>query len=304
VHNPQYSTNLTKGEKPLNDHSEIFGWALTECLYALPATHSPNTLLGHIPAITLITRLCTPNVIVDLGVANSSVLEALSSAVRHFKMDTSCYGILDGKKPEANSNINHIMSSIANNYSQSTVTIGDLEQTHQLFDNGSVDMITISHLHDREKISSIIDNWLPKLSSDGIILITTVNHPNPNDPVRLFWKNIKSIYPSFEMSHQFGLGILFVGSEQKPLIRELMENFSNSTYFTALFKSMCEYNGGIMQERLTRGFNSENSHVQPTRSHYIAERADLLFKHSRAWKILAPLLRRVNGFRRLEEATR
>ncbi|ASV84511.1 hypothetical protein CES85_5306 [Ochrobactrum quorumnocens] len=286
------------------NHSEIFGWALTECLFALPATHTPNTLLGHIPPISLLTRLSTPNVIVDLGVANSSVLEAVSSAVRHFKLDTSCYGIFDGKNTEANSQIEHILRSVANNYPQSTVTVGEMEKSHELFDDGSVDLLTISHLHDREQISTVMDRWMPKMSTDGIVIITTVNHPNPIDPVRLYWHNVKNNYPSFEMSHQFGLGILFAGPEQKPLIRELMDNLSNNAYFSTLFKSMCEYNGGIMLDRLTRGSNSATSSLQPTRSHYIAERADLLFKHSRAWKLLAPFLRRISGFRRLEEATR
>lgn|GEM_PF-6776905 len=286
------------------NHSEIFGWALTECLYALPASYTPNTLLGHIPAITLITRLSTPNVVVDLGVANSSALEAVSSAVRHFKMDTSCYGVFDGKNAEDNSSVEHAVKSISRNYPQSTVTIGELGVTHNLFDDESIDVLIISHLRDREEISSVFSKWLPKLSVDGIVIITTINHPNPDDPVRLYWQAVKNSYPSFEMLHQFGLGILFLGSEQKPLIRELMGNLANNEYFAALFKSMCEYNGGVMQERLKRSPDSVANHSQPTRDHYIAERADLFFQQSRAWKLLAPFLRRIGGLRRLEEATR
>lgn len=286
------------------NHSDIFGWTLTECLYALPATYTPNTLLGHIPPITLITRLSSPNVIVDLGVANSSTLEAVSSTVSRFKLDTSCYGVFDGKNAKYNSNIIDTMKVIENNYPQSTVTIGGLEVSHKLFDDGSIDILIISHLSDRTSVSSIVDVWSQKMSTHGIIIMTTVNHPNPDDPVRVYWQDVKNNYPSFEMSHQFGLGILFVGSDQKPLIRELMHNLSNNEYFSTLFKSMCEYNGGIIQERLTRNSDSAERSAEPTRSHYIAERADLLFKNSRAWKLLAPLLRRVRGFRKLEEATR
>lgn len=291
-------------QRSLVNHSEVFGWALTECLCALPTSHTPNTLLGHIPPITLITRLSTPNVVVDLGVANSSVLETVSSAVRHFKMDTSCYGIFDSRNSKANSEISHVLGAISRHYPQSTVAIGDIKSTHGLFDDGSINILTVSHLDDREQISSIIEKWLPKLSADGIVIITTVNHPNPNDPVRLYWQGVKNNYPSFELHHQFGLGILFVGSQQKPLIRELMENLSSSPYFSALFKSMCEYNGTIIQERLACNTVPAVLHFQPTRSQFITERADLLFKHSRAWKLLAPLLRRVGGFRRLEEAVR
>ncbi|MDR6432042.1 hypothetical protein [Brucella pseudogrignonensis] len=286
----------------MTDHTDQFGWALTECLYAIPATHTPNTLLGHIPVITLLTRLANPNVTVDLGVARSSVFEAVSSAIRRFNLDTSCYGIFEGSDSDANSSIDAVLRSVSNNYPQSTVIVGDTGKSAALFDEGSIDILTISHLADRSTIEDVITEWLPKLSDSGIVLIATINHPSPHDPFRIFWQNVKNRYSSFDFSHQFGLGVLFVGQEQKPLVRELVENLNNNPYFSSLFSSMCEYNGVVMQERLTPQVAAQ---IQiPGRAGYIAERADLLFKHSRAWKLLAPMLRRISGFRRLEEATR
>lgn len=289
-------------ENPLSDHTDKFGWALTECLYALPTSHTPNTLLGHIPVITLLTRLASPNVVVDLGVAHSSAFEAVSSAVRRFHLDTSCYGIFEGSDSDANSSIGTVLRSVSNNYPQSTVIIGDAGKNAALFDEGSVDILTISHLSDRSSIERVVTDWLPKLSGSGIVVIATISHPSPHDPFRIFWQNIKTQYSSFDFSHQFGLGILFVGQEQKALVRELIENLNNNPYFSSLFSSMCEYNGVVMQERLSPQATT------PTQTHGravdIAERADLLFKHSRAWKLLAPVLRKISGFRRLEEATR
>lgn len=288
-------------EKLLSDHTDKFGWALTECLYAIPATHTPNTLLGHIPAITLFTRLANPNVVVDLGVARSSVFEAVSSAVCRFNLDTSCYGVFEGSEKDANTSIETVLRSVSNNYPQSTVIVGDTGKSAALFDEGSIDILTISHLSDRSKIENIISEWIPKLSDSGIVLIATINHPSPNDPFRIYWQTVKSRYSSFDFSHQFGLGVLFVGQEEKALVRELIENLTNNPYFSSLFSSMCEYNGTVMQERLSP---QATAPAQTPRDSCIAERADLLFKHSRAWKLLAPVLRRISGFRRLEEATR
>lgn len=285
-------------------NSELFGWALTECLYTLPLSHTPNTLLGHVPIITLLTRLAAPNIVVDLGVANSSTLEAVSSAVKHFKLDTSCYGVFDGREDDDNSEIRHTLKSLSNNYPQSSVIIGDPQKTADLFEENSIDILTISHIPDREKIKSIISEWTPKLSESGIIILATINHPNPNDPVNLYWKDLNKEFPSFELLHQFGLGILFVGTKQTKLIQDLINNLHNNQYFTALFSSMCEYNGVVMQERLNPQAASSVQQLNHGRSKVIVERADQLFKHSRTWKLLAPFLRRTTGFRRLEEATR
>lgn len=288
----------------MSSNSELFGWALTECLYTLPTSHTPKTLLGHIPVITLLTRLANPNIVVDLGVSKSSVLEAASSAVKHFKLDTSCYGVFDGKEDSSNSEIEHVLKSISNNYPQSTVIIGNPKKTVDLFVENSIDILTISHLTDRKNINKVISEWTPKVSSSGIIIITTINHPNHNDPFKICWQNLKKEFPSFELLHQFGLGIVFVGKEQKPLIKDLINNLQDNPYFASLFSSMCEYNGVVMQERLTPPQAQAFTNQPPTRSDIIAEHADALFKNSRAWKILSPLLRRTTGFRRLEEAAR
>lgn len=288
----------------MSANSELFGWALTECLYTPPLSHTPNTLLGHVPIITLLTRLAAPNIVVDLGVANSSTLESVSSAVKHFKLDTSCYGVFDGREDDDNSEIRHTLKSVSNNYPQSSVIIGDPQTTADLFEENSIDILTISHIPDREKIKSIISEWTPKLSESGIIILATINHPNPNDPINLYWKDLKKEFPSFELLHQFGLGILFVGTKQTKLIQDLIDNLNNNQYFTALFSSMCEYNGVVMQERLNPQAVSSVQQLNHGRSEVIVERADQLFKHSRTWKLLAPFLRRTTGFRRLEEATR
>lgn len=287
----------------MSANSELFGWVLTECLYSLPLTHTHNTLLGHVPIITLLTRLAAPNVVVDLGVANSSTLEAVSSAVKHFKLDTSCYGVFDGREDDDNSEIRHTLKSVSNNYPQSSVIIGDPQKTADLFEDNSIDILTISHMQERAKIKSIISEWTPKLSQSGIIILATVNHPNPNDPVNLFWNDSKKDFPSFELLHQFGLGILFVGAKQPKLIQDLIKNLHNNQYFTALFSSMCEYNGVVMQERLNPQAASPVLQHNHGRSELIVERTDQLF-NSRTWKYLAPFLRRATRFRRLEEATR
>ncbi|WP_273773261.1 hypothetical protein [Brucella intermedia] len=302
------------------DRAELFGWALAECLFSLPPTRTASPLMAYAPIATLVTRLTSPNVIVDLGVANSSLLESLSSAVRQFNLDTSCYGVFDGSNADRNSNFSSVMTNIERNFPQSTVLYGESERTVEFFADGSIDVLTISFLSNRSDITSTFEKWRPKLSDRAIVLVSTIYHPTPADPVRLFWKNISGIFPSFELSHQFGMGILFIGNNHGSLVTELKQNLSSNPYFASFFRSVCEYIGGGVNSRMQPLTGQSDAPSPPPVTEDalssdpvaenllspdpVAEKAHLLIHRSRAWKILRPVLRRFRGFRDLEEAVK
>ena len=92
------------------------------------------------------------------------------------------------------------------------------EQALDSFADGSIDLLHIDGFHTYEAVKNDYETWLPKVSKGGIILFHDVKVVNEeqNFGVKRFWEELKKEKLHFEMNNQFGLGVLYNGSELPP----------------------------------------------------------------------------------------
>jgi O-antigen biosynthesis protein len=79
------------------------------------------------------------------------------------------------------------------------------------FENGSVDLLNIDGLHTYEAVRHDYESWLPKLSTNAIVLFHDTNVREGSFAVHRFWREISENLPHFEFLHGHGLGVLARG---------------------------------------------------------------------------------------------
>ncbi len=79
--------------------------------------------------------------------------------------------------------------------------------------DGSIDLLHIDGCHSYEQIKAKFQNWQPKLSARGVVLLHNINARDDNSGVWRFWSELRPQFPSFAFVHGRGLGVLAAGSD-------------------------------------------------------------------------------------------
>jgi predicted O-methyltransferase YrrM len=92
------------------------------------------------------------------------------------------------------------------------------------FEDGSIDLIHIDGLHTYDAVKEDFDTWLPKLAKDGVMLfhdITGEAAKKKYGSVK-HWKEVSAKYPSLQLNHNWGLGILFPNGDK--MLKQLLDS--------------------------------------------------------------------------------
>ena len=189
----------------------------------------------HIPFAMFLVDLLKPKVIVELGTHYGDSYCTFCQAVQELRLETRCYAVDTWKGdsqtgfygPEVLADLRAHHDPLYGSYSRLIQSTFDEARPH--FKPGTIDLLHIDGYHTYDQVQHDFDNWVPFLSPQGMILLHDINVMEHDFGIRRFWDEIKARYPHFEFVHGHGLGVLSVGRNQPPAIREFLEASEKDT---------------------------------------------------------------------------
>ncbi|MEA2874627.1 MAG: hypothetical protein QOH67_4929 [Hyphomicrobiales bacterium] len=210
----------------------------------------PSSQLEYTPLALWMVDALKPNTIVAVGVDDGNVYFAFLQAVQALGLRTDCTGIrLEGlphrhRDEEVFGSAKAYHDALYSRFSAlaRSSLAGALAQV-----SGNIDLLYIHLAADGDAVARDLEEWLPKMSSRGVVLLHPTEARPPHENVRQFWKILASRYPSFEFAHAQGLGLAYVGTDSPPeQIRPLLRAREDGAierirgYFSRLGASVSE----------------------------------------------------------------
>ncbi|SFB47447.1 Methyltransferase domain-containing protein [Cohnella sp. OV330] len=189
-------------------------------------------------------RYIVPQVSVELGTHYGCSLFAFAQSMKNHELDVSLFAVDTWRGDDqagfyGEEVIGSVTDIINKRFSKLNITLlrKTFDEALSDFADESIDLLHIDGLHTYEAVSHDFETWLPKVSSNGIVLFHDVYSPLEYGSNR-FWQEIKEQYPHFEFRHSWGLGVLFPkGNDRYKLLENV--NFKDKALiyeYKALYK--------------------------------------------------------------------
>ncbi|WP_206478039.1 hypothetical protein [Halomonas sp. KRD171] len=188
-----------------------------------PDYREASPWLEHLPFLFWLVEALRPQQAVGLGVESVAHFAVCQSASR-LRLGTRCFMVgVHEEDAASKQDAEAIRAYAADHFS----TISQwLEATPiraiDQFDEGSIDLLLLHVEADDNSVDYLLDRWLSKLSTQGVVVVPGVARREPGCLVFRAFETLKARYPHFVFHHAGGLGIIAVGNNLPPLLKNLL----------------------------------------------------------------------------------
>ncbi|MDQ7733387.1 hypothetical protein QT231_11815 [Halomonas sp. SpR1] len=229
-----------------------------------PDYREASPWLEHLPFLFWLVEALRPQQAVGLGV-DSVAHFAVCQAASRLRLGTRCFMVGGHEAAEGKQDAEAIRAYAADQFA----TISQwLEATPtraiDQFNDGSVDLLLLHVEADDNNVDYLLDRWLSKLSSQGVVVVPGVSRREPGCLVFRAFETLKGRYPHFVFHHAGGLGIIAVGNELPALVNNLLGALESSAS-TQVVQDVFARLGRSCQDKLTARHQQQLAHTLEAR---------------------------------------
>ena len=213
--------------------------------FSRPERIAASAWIGHIPFAMYLADLLRPRVIVELGTFTGVSYCAFCQAVQEIPFDARCYAIDTWRGDEQTGFYDdNVLLDLRRHHDHrysrfSSLIQSTFDEGLGRFADGSIDLLHIDGAHGYEDVKHDFESWLPKMSTEGVMLMHDICERAADFGVWKLWAEIKTRYPTFEFLHEHGLGVLATGTKIKSALAELFAlTEAETTNVRACFESL------------------------------------------------------------------
>lgn len=206
------------------------GKLISPCSFWLPERTSVGSgWAQHAPFAFWLIEAYRPKVLVELGTYKGYSFAAFCQAVKRLNTGTQCHAVDTWQGDEhaghyGNDVYDDISSYIRARYPDFTHMIrSTFDEALSHFQDGTIDLLHVDGRHFFEDVSHDFYSWVPKLAPNAVVLFHDTNVHERGFGVHRLWAELSAKYPHFEFLHGNGLGVLGIGGDFPPAIRQLFE---------------------------------------------------------------------------------
>lgn len=184
-----------------------------------PDYREASSWLEHLPFLFWLVEALRPQQVVGLGVDDVPHF-AVCQAASRLRLGARCYMVGEDVDEKAANEIHAYASDHFSAISQWLQT--NPTRAIEQFDEGSIDLLLLHISPDDNSVDYLLDRWLSRLSSQGVVVVPGIARREPGCFVFRAFESIKNRYPHFVFHHAGGLGVIAVGNELPHLVNNLL----------------------------------------------------------------------------------
>ncbi|MFD1215444.1 hypothetical protein [Microbulbifer celer] len=182
----------------------------------------PSSWLEQVPFLFWLVEALQPKAAVTLGLESGVSHFALCQAVQRLGLNTRCYATFNGQGGDEAVDDDSVSSYHDAHFdSFSSLMRSPTVQAASRFEDASVDLLLLNPTAE-EDLESLFARWHFKLSSRSVVLVRGISRRDPSCETFRAFEALSKRFPTFVFHHGEGLGAIFVGSEQAPLLAGLV----------------------------------------------------------------------------------
>lgn len=202
---------------------------------------------SHVPFLFSLLTWLEPRRFVELGTHHGNSFFAACQIAAEMPRQMECVAIdswtgdehAGSYSEEVFQNFKYVLSQNFQGFAN--FLRSDFSIANTSFELQSIDLLHIDGLHTYEAVKNDFVTWLPKMSTEGVILFHDTQVRERGFGVWRLWEEEAQKFPSFEFLHGHGLGVLFTGerlSARAEQLMKLLRDPSNAEFMRAYFSRL------------------------------------------------------------------
>jgi hypothetical protein len=223
--------------------------------FSRPLRVYPGGKICYVPLAMFLVDVLRPKVIVELGAREGAMFTAYSQAIKELRLDAICYGIDEWEAGLPSAPEDGEPESLQSHHALFFADISRLisnpaEAAVGHFGDRTIDLLHIDSCETYVGAKRTLEQWLPKMSAQGLILLSKVNSRREGHGVWKLWDELKQRYTHFQFTEEGGLGLFLAGEAVPPAATQI---FPTSDRDAAIVREFFQHQG----RRLTLQFQKD-----------------------------------------------